>query len=126
MTKDEEQLMGLVKEYARASCLMAEYAGSKEEEGEYRAEQLTAGQAILAMYRSALSKSAPVFEGTRFYLDDKGNKWVEDPNGTHGWWSAEPGSTDDEGAPFQPWRGRDGIHGDRFGDGVLRYYRRVS
>jgi len=57
---------------------------------------------------------------------------VEDPDGTHGWWSAEPGGTDDYGSTFGPWRRSDRgdtsmVHGRLDDDGtILRYYRRVS
>lgn len=63
---------------------------------------------------------------TPVYTAADGTLWVEDPDGTHGWWSVEPGYDGDEVASFQPWRGRDGLHGDRMDGGVLRYYRRVE
>lgn len=133
MTEDEKKLMELVKEYASADCLMSEYAGPKEEEDEYRADRDAAGEAILAMYRLTRGHMgglpAPVFEGTRFYLDEEGNKWIEDPHGTHGWWSEHPGGEDHGGVKLSPWpKERYSYeHGTPCEDGtVLRYYRRVG
>lgn len=129
MTEDEKKLMDLVEEYSRADCMMGEYAGSDEEQAEYRADRDAAGEAILAHYR----KVKAIIDGpppvVPVYLDEEGGKWVEDPEGTHGWWSDVPGGADHQGDRLLPWpRAYDGTaHGTDFGDGtVLRYYRRVG
>lgn len=117
MTKDEERLMDLFFQVTRA-C----YDGDRSALGELKDQ-------ILAHYRrtrAIVDGPAPVVP---VYLDDEGSKWIEDPDGTHGWWSEEPGAYDDYGRTFGPWdRGDTTLaHGRLADDGTqLRYYRRVS
>lgn len=88
----------------------------------------------VATGRTARSREA----ATGVYTDYRGNRWVEDPNGTHGWWSMKPGGDPNDGFSMQeggPWpvANGDGSHPHGLArsrsDGhmtYLRYYRKLS
>lgn len=59
------------------------------------------------------------------YTDVEGQRWVLDPNGTHGWTSPNPGQLSRNLGPFRPWRRLSGFSlpdGEELDNGTLRYY----
>lgn len=117
MTEDEKKLMDLFLQVTRA-C----YDGDRAALDELKDQ-------ILAHYR----KVKAIIDGpppvVPVYLDEEGHKWVEDPQGTHGWWSENPGAEDTEANRFLPWeRGAEHTPHGRWCDNgtILRYYRRIG
>lgn len=113
LTEDERELLLMV-----AACYSPRPPGCPEP-----------WEAILAHYRKAKAGSFESKPETPVYTAADGTLWVEDPDGTHGWWSAKPGSVAVGGDAFGPReRGDDSTpHGTWGGNGcVLRFYRRVE
>lgn len=117
MTEDEQELLRLVGEAAKAWESYGDGSGAES--------------AILAHYRKAKAGSFESKPETPVYTAADGALWVEDPDGTHGWCSVDPGGQD-YGTAFLPWDWRECAfatehHGlVAYPNRVLRRYRRVE
>lgn len=129
LTEDERELLRLVGEAAKA------WEGHGDGSG--------AESAVLAHYRKAkLDVALRATNSTSFvfassptvpvYAAADGSLWVEDPDGTHGWCSVDPGGQD-YGTAFSPrdWGEECALVTEYHGlvaykNRVLRRYRRVE